>query len=157
MGVDQLTKDPSSSGQKDLLSKAEGFILPNHDTGRILLAESQRNTIETDPSVVVTNSSANEGDEFLLISNKYGTSKGDQRIDLYIMEENEKARGTNMETENNGGEDVRLNYSKDASLDIIGIQETKCGVVDDMWVEDIWGGRGFRFTQLAATRNIRRN
>ncbi|GKF56598.1 hypothetical protein Tco_0166938, partial [Tanacetum coccineum] len=44
------------------LSKAEGFILPNHDTGRILLAESQRNTIETDPSVVVTNSSANEYD-----------------------------------------------------------------------------------------------
>ncbi|GKE88775.1 hypothetical protein Tco_1566250 [Tanacetum coccineum] len=62
MGVDQLTKDPSSSGQKDLLSKAEGFILPNHDTGRILLAESQRNTIETDPSVVVTNSSANKYD-----------------------------------------------------------------------------------------------
>ncbi|GKD63957.1 retrovirus-related pol polyprotein from transposon TNT 1-94 [Tanacetum coccineum] len=70
LGVDQLTEDPSSSGQKDLvfvkssaddtkvtipgverpwLSEAEGFILPNHDTGRILLAESQRNT--TDPSV----------------------------------------------------------------------------------------------------------
>ncbi|GJU47158.1 retrovirus-related pol polyprotein from transposon TNT 1-94 [Tanacetum coccineum] len=53
IGVDQLTEDPSSSGQKDLvfvkssaddtkvsipsvegpwLSKAEGFILPNHDT-----------------------------------------------------------------------------------------------------------------------------
>nr|GEW21932.1 hypothetical protein [Tanacetum cinerariifolium] len=61
-GVDQLTEDPSSSGKKDLvfvksladdtkvsipgverswLSKAEGFILPNHDTGRILPAESQ--------------------------------------------------------------------------------------------------------------------
>ncbi|GJS39962.1 hypothetical protein Tco_0565005 [Tanacetum coccineum] len=71
-GVDQLTKDPSSSGQKDLvfvkssaddtkvsipgverlwLSRAEGFILPNHDTGRILPAESQRNI--TDPSVAV--------------------------------------------------------------------------------------------------------
>ncbi|GJY05292.1 retrovirus-related pol polyprotein from transposon TNT 1-94 [Tanacetum coccineum] len=75
-GVDQLTEDPSSSGQKDLvfvkysvdntkviilgierpwLSKAKGFILPNHDTGRILPAESQRNT--TDPSVAVTDSS----------------------------------------------------------------------------------------------------
>ncbi|GJS60424.1 hypothetical protein Tco_0655208 [Tanacetum coccineum] len=75
LGVDQLTEDPSSSGQKDLvfvkssaddtkvsitgverpwLSKAEGFILPNHNTGRILPAESQRNTIN--PSVVVTNS-----------------------------------------------------------------------------------------------------
>ncbi|GJV25487.1 retrovirus-related pol polyprotein from transposon TNT 1-94 [Tanacetum coccineum] len=75
MGVDQLTEDPSSSGQKDLvfvksstddtkvtipgverpwLSEAEGFILPNHDIGRILPAESQRNT--TDPLVAVTDS-----------------------------------------------------------------------------------------------------
>ncbi|GJX17619.1 retrovirus-related pol polyprotein from transposon TNT 1-94 [Tanacetum coccineum] len=81
LGVDQLTEDASSSGQKDLvfvkssadetkvsipgverpwLSKAEGFILPNHDTGRILPAESQRNT--TDPLVAVTNSSATEYD-----------------------------------------------------------------------------------------------
>nr|GEY90952.1 hypothetical protein [Tanacetum cinerariifolium] len=77
LGVDQLTKDPSSSGLKDLvfvksltddtkvtipgverpwLSKAEGFILPNHDTCRILPSESQRNT--TNSSVAVTNSSA---------------------------------------------------------------------------------------------------
>ncbi|GJU28799.1 hypothetical protein Tco_1172388 [Tanacetum coccineum] len=77
LGVDQLTKDPSSSGQKYIvfvkssaddtkvsipdverpwLSKAKGFILPNHDTGRILLAESQRNPI--DPSVAITDSSA---------------------------------------------------------------------------------------------------
>ncbi|GJR58798.1 retrovirus-related pol polyprotein from transposon TNT 1-94 [Tanacetum coccineum] len=81
LGVDQLTEDPSSSGQKDLvfvkslandtkvsipgverpwLSKAEGFILPNHDTGRILPAESQRNT--TDPSVAVTDSLATNYD-----------------------------------------------------------------------------------------------
>ncbi|GKC05626.1 retrovirus-related pol polyprotein from transposon TNT 1-94, partial [Tanacetum coccineum] len=81
LGVDQLTEDPSSSGEKDLvfvkssaddtkvsipgverpwLSEAEGFILPNHDTGRILLAESQRNTI--DSLVVVTNSSVTEYD-----------------------------------------------------------------------------------------------
>ncbi|GJY36078.1 retrovirus-related pol polyprotein from transposon TNT 1-94 [Tanacetum coccineum] len=81
MGVDQLTKDPSSSGQKDLvcekslannkkvsipgvekplLSKSKGFIMPNHDTGRILLAKSQRNT--TDPPVAVTNSSENAYD-----------------------------------------------------------------------------------------------
>ncbi|GJW70664.1 hypothetical protein Tco_0127581 [Tanacetum coccineum] len=37
-----------------------GFILPNHDTGKILLAESQRNTI--DPSVAVTDSSATDYD-----------------------------------------------------------------------------------------------
>nr|GEZ47239.1 hypothetical protein [Tanacetum cinerariifolium] len=77
MGADQLTEDPSSFRQKDQvfvkssadatkvsipgverpwLSKAEGFIMPNHDAGRILLAESQRNTI--DPLVAVTDSSA---------------------------------------------------------------------------------------------------
>ncbi|GKC41611.1 hypothetical protein Tco_1059333, partial [Tanacetum coccineum] len=78
---DQLTEDPSSSGQKDLifvkssaddtkvsipgverlwLSKAKGFILPNHDTGRILPTESQRNTTES--SVAVTNSSVSDYD-----------------------------------------------------------------------------------------------
>ncbi|GJW18636.1 hypothetical protein Tco_0026072 [Tanacetum coccineum] len=61
LGVDQLTEDPSSLGQKDLvfvkssaddikvsilgverpwLSEVEGFILPNHDAGRILLADT---------------------------------------------------------------------------------------------------------------------
>nr|GEY09327.1 retrovirus-related Pol polyprotein from transposon TNT 1-94 [Tanacetum cinerariifolium] len=81
MGVDQLTKDPSNSKQKDLvfvksldddtkvtipgverpwLSEAEGFILPNHDTGRILPSESQKNT--TDSLVVVTDSSATDYD-----------------------------------------------------------------------------------------------
>ncbi|GJW18652.1 retrovirus-related pol polyprotein from transposon TNT 1-94 [Tanacetum coccineum] len=89
--VDQLIEDPSSSGQKDLvfvkssaddtkvsipgverpwLSEAEGFIFPNHDTGRILPAMSQRNT--TDPSVVVTDSSATKYDsvdESLVCSN----------------------------------------------------------------------------------------
>ncbi|GJR07655.1 retrovirus-related pol polyprotein from transposon TNT 1-94 [Tanacetum coccineum] len=81
MGVDQLTKDPSSSGLKDLvfvkpsaddikvtilgverpwLSEVEGFILPNHDIGRILPSESQRNT--TDPSVAVIDSSATDSD-----------------------------------------------------------------------------------------------
>ncbi|GJV14771.1 retrovirus-related pol polyprotein from transposon TNT 1-94 [Tanacetum coccineum] len=75
LGIDQLTKDPSSSRHKDLvfvkssaddtkvtipgverpwLSEAKGFIMPNHDTGRILPAESQRNT--TDHLVVVTDS-----------------------------------------------------------------------------------------------------
>nr|GEY65459.1 hypothetical protein [Tanacetum cinerariifolium] len=73
--------DPSSFGQKDLvfvksstddtkvsitgverpwLSEAEGFILPNHDTCGILLAESQRNS--TDPLVAVTDSSATDYD-----------------------------------------------------------------------------------------------
>ncbi|GKE72194.1 hypothetical protein Tco_1534235, partial [Tanacetum coccineum] len=42
------------------LSEAKGFILPNHDTGRILLAESQRNS--TDPPVAVIDSSETEYD-----------------------------------------------------------------------------------------------
>ncbi|GKC19821.1 retrovirus-related pol polyprotein from transposon TNT 1-94, partial [Tanacetum coccineum] len=79
--VDQLTEDSSSSGLKDLvfvksstdktkvtipgverpwLSEAEGFILPNHDSGRILPSESQRNI--TDPSIAVTDSSATDYD-----------------------------------------------------------------------------------------------
>ncbi|GJS51045.1 hypothetical protein Tco_0624407 [Tanacetum coccineum] len=81
LGVDQPTEDPSSFGKKDLvfvkssaddtkvsipgverpwLSKAEGFILPNHDTGRILPAESQIKVI--DPSVAVTDSSVTDYD-----------------------------------------------------------------------------------------------
>ncbi|GJX76629.1 hypothetical protein Tco_0323440, partial [Tanacetum coccineum] len=46
--------------ERPWLSEAEGFILPNHDTGRILPAESQRNT--TDPLVAVTDSSATDYD-----------------------------------------------------------------------------------------------
>ncbi|GJR00488.1 retrovirus-related pol polyprotein from transposon TNT 1-94 [Tanacetum coccineum] len=81
LGLDQLTEDPFSSGQKDLvfvksstddtkvtilgverpwLSKVEGFILLNHNNGRILPAESQRNT--TDPSVAFTDSSTTDYD-----------------------------------------------------------------------------------------------
>ncbi|GKD35774.1 retrovirus-related pol polyprotein from transposon TNT 1-94 [Tanacetum coccineum] len=81
LGVDQLTEDPSSLGQKDLvfvkssaddikvsilgverpwLSEAEGFILPNHDAGRILPAESQMKV--TNPLVTVINSLATEYD-----------------------------------------------------------------------------------------------
>ncbi|GJZ23789.1 retrovirus-related pol polyprotein from transposon TNT 1-94 [Tanacetum coccineum] len=51
------------------LSEAEGFILPNHDTSRILPSEPQRNT--TDPSVAVIDSSATDydsADESLICS-----------------------------------------------------------------------------------------
>ncbi|GJV67556.1 retrovirus-related pol polyprotein from transposon TNT 1-94 [Tanacetum coccineum] len=54
------------------LSKAEGFILPNHDTGMILLAESQRNI--TDPSVAVSDSSMTDydsADESLVCSTPF--------------------------------------------------------------------------------------
>nr|GFA92046.1 hypothetical protein [Tanacetum cinerariifolium] len=48
------TKVSITGVERPWLSKAEGFPLPNHDTGRILLAESQRNTI--DHLVAVTDS-----------------------------------------------------------------------------------------------------
>ncbi|GKF04489.1 hypothetical protein Tco_0035157 [Tanacetum coccineum] len=81
LGVDQLTKDPFCFQQKDLvfvkssaddtkvfipgverpwLSEADGFLLPNHDTGRILPIKSQRNT--THPSVVLIDSSTTKYD-----------------------------------------------------------------------------------------------
>nr|GEW27927.1 hypothetical protein [Tanacetum cinerariifolium] len=83
LGVDQLIEDPSSSWHKDLvfvkssagdtkvsmsisgverpwLSETEGFILPNHDTGRILPAESQVKIIN--PLVAIINFSATEYD-----------------------------------------------------------------------------------------------
>ncbi|GJT73582.1 hypothetical protein Tco_1032868 [Tanacetum coccineum] len=75
LGIDQLTKDTSSSGPKDLvfvksstnnsevsitdynkskLSRAKDFTLSNHDTGKVPSNESKRNTI--DHSVVVSDS-----------------------------------------------------------------------------------------------------
>ncbi|GJW11446.1 hypothetical protein Tco_1577273 [Tanacetum coccineum] len=72
LGIDQLTKDASSSGPKDLVfvkSSIKDFTLPNHDTGKVLPYESQRNT--TDPSIAVTDSSAtsyDSADESLVYS-----------------------------------------------------------------------------------------
>nr|GEU68879.1 hypothetical protein [Tanacetum cinerariifolium] len=81
LGVGQLTEDPFSFRQKDLvfvkssayntkvsipcverpwLSEAEGFLLPNHDIGRILPAESQVNII--DPPVAIIDSLATDYD-----------------------------------------------------------------------------------------------
>ncbi|GJY75624.1 retrovirus-related pol polyprotein from transposon TNT 1-94 [Tanacetum coccineum] len=90
LGLDQLTEYPSNCGQTDLvivksstdgikvsilgverpwLSEAEGFTLPNHDTGRILPAGSQVKII--DPSVAITHSLAtmyDSADESLVYS-----------------------------------------------------------------------------------------
>ncbi|GKA77888.1 hypothetical protein Tco_0784425 [Tanacetum coccineum] len=46
--------------ERPWLSEAEGFTLPNHDTGRILPPELQRNI--NDPSVAITNSLATDYD-----------------------------------------------------------------------------------------------
>ncbi|GJV22489.1 hypothetical protein Tco_1371509 [Tanacetum coccineum] len=54
------TKVSILSVERRWLSEAKGFIFPNHDIGRILLTESQRNTI--DPLVVVTDSFATDYD-----------------------------------------------------------------------------------------------
>ncbi|GKA20405.1 RNA-directed DNA polymerase, eukaryota [Tanacetum coccineum] len=37
--------------------------------------------------------------------------------------------------------------------DVIGLQETKSGLVDDVWIEDIWGSKGFGYAQLPANGN----
>ncbi|GKB87373.1 hypothetical protein Tco_0959645 [Tanacetum coccineum] len=81
LGLDQLTEYPFSSRQTDLvfvkssaenikvsilgverpwLSEGEGFTLPNHDTGRILPAESQVKI--TDPTIAIIESSATKYD-----------------------------------------------------------------------------------------------
>ncbi|GJS75872.1 transposon TX1 [Tanacetum coccineum] len=39
---------------------------------------------------------------------------------------------------------------RDERPDVIGLQETKSGLVDEEWVEDLWGSKGFGFTQLAS-------
>ncbi|GJT38903.1 hypothetical protein Tco_0938768, partial [Tanacetum coccineum] len=54
------TKASISGVERPWLSKTEGFILPNHDTGRILPAKSQRNSI--DPLVVIIDSLETEYD-----------------------------------------------------------------------------------------------
>ncbi|GKF92960.1 hypothetical protein Tco_0279679, partial [Tanacetum coccineum] len=59
-GVTDDTKVSILGVERPWLSEAEGFILPNHDTDRILQAESQRN--KTDPLVVVTDSSTTKYD-----------------------------------------------------------------------------------------------
>ncbi|GJX73856.1 hypothetical protein Tco_0312451 [Tanacetum coccineum] len=61
--LDYLSDDTKVSipgVERPWLSKADSFILPNHDTVRILPSESQVNT--TDPSVGVTDSSATDYD-----------------------------------------------------------------------------------------------
>ncbi|GJX28635.1 reverse transcriptase domain, reverse transcriptase zinc-binding domain protein [Tanacetum coccineum] len=37
--------------------------------------------------------------------------------------------------------------------DVIGLEETKRGMVDEYWIEDLWGGKGFGFSQLPACGN----
>ncbi|GJV61685.1 hypothetical protein Tco_1467785 [Tanacetum coccineum] len=54
------TKASIPGVERPWLSESEGFTLPNHDTGRILLAESQVKI--TEPSVAITYSSATEYD-----------------------------------------------------------------------------------------------
>ncbi|GKD77634.1 RNA-directed DNA polymerase, eukaryota [Tanacetum coccineum] len=42
---------------------------------------------------------------------------------------------------------------RDERPDVIGLQETKMDVVDEAWVEELRGSRGFGFTQLSANGN----
>ncbi|GJX57135.1 transposon TX1 [Tanacetum coccineum] len=55
------------------------------------------------------------------------------------------------------GEDGKIGWIssiiREERLEILGLQETKSGIVDDRWVEELWGGRGCAFTQLPANGN----
>ncbi|GJV90408.1 reverse transcriptase domain, reverse transcriptase zinc-binding domain protein [Tanacetum coccineum] len=42
---------------------------------------------------------------------------------------------------------------KDEQPSVIGLQETKSGIVDEYWVEEVWGNRCFGFTQLTSNEN----
>ncbi|GJX23686.1 RNA-directed DNA polymerase, eukaryota [Tanacetum coccineum] len=42
---------------------------------------------------------------------------------------------------------------KDEQPSVIGLQETKSGIVDEYWVEEVWGNRCFGFTQLTSNGN----
>ncbi|PWA48451.1 hypothetical protein CTI12_AA490920 [Artemisia annua] len=42
---------------------------------------------------------------------------------------------------------------KEEKPSVIGLQETKCGIVDEFWVEEVWGNRCFGFTQLTSNGN----
>ncbi|GJW29123.1 RNA-directed DNA polymerase, eukaryota [Tanacetum coccineum] len=42
---------------------------------------------------------------------------------------------------------------KDERPDVIRLQETKCGMVDNIWVEDMWGDMGTGYSQLPANGN----
>ncbi|GKD94350.1 RNA-directed DNA polymerase, eukaryota, partial [Tanacetum coccineum] len=56
------------------------------------------------------------------------------------------------------GEDGKIGWIssiiREERLEILGLQETKSGIVDDRWVEELWGGRGCAFTQLPANGNL---
>nr|GEZ28778.1 RNA-directed DNA polymerase, eukaryota [Tanacetum cinerariifolium] len=39
---------------------------------------------------------------------------------------------------------------KDEQPDVIGLQEEKNRVVDDLWIEDLWGGKNYGYAQLPA-------
>nr|GEV05564.1 transposon TX1 [Tanacetum cinerariifolium] len=47
-----------------------------------------------------------------------------------------------------GAEEWSINIIRNEHPNVIGIQETKCGMVDEIWIEDLWGGKGFGFAQL---------
>ncbi|GJT17744.1 reverse transcriptase domain-containing protein [Tanacetum coccineum] len=46
-----------------------------------------------------------------------------------------------------------MSIIKEERPDVIGLQETKSRMVDEMWVEDIWGGQSYGFAQLPAIGN----
>ncbi|GKA29749.1 RNA-directed DNA polymerase, eukaryota [Tanacetum coccineum] len=46
-----------------------------------------------------------------------------------------------------------ISIIKNEQPDVIGLQETKSGVVDDLWIEDIWRRKSYSYSQLPANGN----
>ncbi|GJV07951.1 RNA-directed DNA polymerase, eukaryota [Tanacetum coccineum] len=84
------------------------------------------------------------------------------RVSLALAEEGAQVEGTRREKETEGGDVKGREVGKKGWVkaiikseqpDIVGLQETKCNLVDDSWVEDVWGGNGYGYSQLPAVGN----
>ncbi|GKA53023.1 RNA-directed DNA polymerase, eukaryota [Tanacetum coccineum] len=84
------------------------------------------------------------------------------RVSWALAEEGAQVEGTRREKETEGGDVEGREVGKKGWVkaiikseqpDIVGLQETKCNLVDDSWVEDVWGGNGYGYSQLPAVGN----
>nr|GEW55894.1 hypothetical protein [Tanacetum cinerariifolium] len=64
---------------------------------------------------------------------------------LWILADDEKKKGWKKEWVKN--------IIKNELPDVIGLQETKSGLIDDVWIEDIWGSKGYGNSQLPTIGN----
>ncbi|PWA34962.1 RNA-directed DNA polymerase, eukaryota [Artemisia annua] len=86
----------------------------------------------------------------------------------WALAEGEKELGSSVQVRMTDGQDVAgqpqgmgeagkkgwvRSIIREEQPDVIGLQETKCGMIDEFWIEDLWGGKGYGFAQLPANGN----